>query len=213
MTDDDLDQWLERCKQRRESRVDLSKRGLTLPSFSLIDFNYMTILYINNNNLTSLPILPNWLLELDCNYNKLTSLNNLPLSLTHLKCAYNELTILPDILPSLKVFDCSHNKLTVIKYLPSTLRNFSCKQNYLTELPVLPESLEHLICNLQLQDISDEKRLVKVELPWGLKTLDQCDAEPYKLEQYRQRCIELGLPVRYSMAMPTKEEWYKTKPT
>ena len=109
--------------------------------------NSITTLDCGLNNLTSLPTLPNLLVSLACDYNQLTSLPALPNSIHTLYCNNNQLTNLPT-LPNLQyVFYCNYNQLTSIPTLPSTIRQLVCSHNQLTSLPYLPPSLKSLECS------------------------------------------------------------------
>jgi len=79
--------------------------------FSKIN-NYDEIVYIDcyNNQLTSLPKLPNSLQELYCDNNKLTSLPKLLNSLQELDCSNNQLTELPELPKSLQILYYVGNK-------------------------------------------------------------------------------------------------------
>ena len=104
-------------------------------------------LYCDNNKLTSLPNLPQKLEELDCYNNKLTSLPTLPENLESLYCSHNELTSLPTLPQNLKILYCYNNKLTCLPTLPENLESLYCYDNELTSLPNLPQKLEKLHCN------------------------------------------------------------------
>ena len=70
--------------------------------------NYDEIVYIDcyNNNLSSLPQLPNSLEVLSCKYNNLSSLPQLSNSLKDLYCNNNNLSNLPQLPNSLKELYC-----------------------------------------------------------------------------------------------------------
>jgi Leucine-rich repeat (LRR) protein len=82
---------------------------------SLLDltrFKNLKTLKCSDNQLTSLPTLPQNLKNFDCSYNKLTLLPTLPQNLKKLYCSNNQLTYLPSLLQNLEVLDCSDNELT-----------------------------------------------------------------------------------------------------
>ena len=85
--------------------------------------NYNDIVTINcsGNKLTSLPTLPQSLIELYCYYNLLTSLPTLPNSLTHLHCSINRLILLPILPIGLEYLNCQNNLLTFIPKSNDTL--------------------------------------------------------------------------------------------
>ncbi len=119
-------------------------------------FTNLEALYCGANQLTSLPILPNSLVELNCPSNQLTSLPTLPNSLTRLYCDRNQLTSLPNLPNLLSALDCSTNALSTLPVLPNSLTIFACSNNPLIALPSLLflNSLTYLDCdNCQLLNL------------------------------------------------------------
>jgi len=101
----------------------------------------------DNNNLTSLPALPESLIYLSCHRNNLRSLPALPANLQYLYCCSNPLRSLPLTLPeNLVHLYCASNKLTSLPALPANLLHLLCTDNKLNSLPKLPESLQYLHC-------------------------------------------------------------------
>jgi len=97
-------------------KINVSNKGIKyLPDLSR--FKKLEILYCDENNLTSLPVLPKNLKELSCYDNKLTSLPNLPEKLEKLFCLSNNLTLLPDLPENLEILNCKNNKLKSLPYL------------------------------------------------------------------------------------------------
>jgi hypothetical protein len=89
----------------------------------------------NNNKLVSLPEMPKCHF-LNCSNNQLSALPNMPF-MSSLKCNNNKLTALSDM-PSCRFLWCENNKLVT---LPKELRNcveFRCSNNNLMALPSLP---------------------------------------------------------------------------
>ena len=120
------------------------------------------------NSLTVLPALPAGLEILNCTDNQLTSLPALPAGLENLDCHYNQLTALPALPAGLEILNCSDNQLTVLPALPAGLEILNCSDNQLTALPALPEGLERLNCTYnQLTSLP--------ALPAGLEKLDCLD--------------------------------------
>ena len=115
-----------------QSRIEISKRTGRL--------------CVDSMRLTTLPELPDTLVELDCSGNQLTTLPTLPKTLKKLYCHYNQLTILPTLPNYLKYLICSNNQLTTLSTLPDDLKHLSCNNNQLTSLPTLPDKLRHLDC-------------------------------------------------------------------
>ncbi|MBL0050106.1 MAG: leucine-rich repeat domain-containing protein [Bacteroidetes bacterium] len=110
--------------------------------------NSLTKLYCGKNQLSSLPVLPNSMTYLDCWNNQLTSLPTLPNSLTHLFCLFNQLTSLPALPNLLTDLGCTKNQLTSLPALPISLTHLNSDENQLTNLPSLPNSLTILTCNV-----------------------------------------------------------------
>ena len=149
---------------------------------NLDNYNKITYLDCDDNNLTSLPELPESLMDMNCSFNNLTSLPKLPKSLKWLSCHHNNLTSLPELSKSLEYLYCSFNKLTSLPKLPKSglvwsaknltsvlvyqksLIEFSCTSNKLTSLPKLPKSLKYFLCdnnNLSKQLIRRSQETLK----------------------------------------------------
>jgi hypothetical protein len=148
------------------TKLDVSKCNLT----ELDGLEYLTglrILICKNNNLESLPPLPDSLVYLDCSDNEITKLPYLPDSLIELDCSNNKLKTLPNTPLSLEIFRCNdnalselpalsdrlifvfcnNNKLTSLPELPSGLKVLNCSENKITALPFLPDSLTSIYYN------------------------------------------------------------------
>ena len=125
--------------------LDISGKGIkSLPD--LTRFQNLIILDCSNNQLTSLPTLPQNLKTLYCYNNPLTLLPTLPQNLKILDCFYNELTLLPALPQNLTMLDCSNNKLTLLPALPQNLKELDCCDNELNLLPTLPQNLIEFYC-------------------------------------------------------------------
>ncbi|ECY1564881.1 E3 ubiquitin--protein ligase [Salmonella enterica] len=104
---------------------------------------HITTLVIPDNNLTSLPELPEGLRELEVSGNlQLTSLPSLPQGLQKLWAYNNRLTSLPEMSPGLQELDVSHNQLT---RLPQSLTGLSSAARvYLDGNPLSERTLQAL---------------------------------------------------------------------
>ncbi|PVP82011.1 E3 ubiquitin--protein ligase [Salmonella enterica subsp. enterica serovar Javiana] len=104
---------------------------------------HITTLVIPDNNLTSLPELPEGLRELEVSGNlQLTSLPSLPQGLQKLWAYNNRLTSLPEMSPGLQELDVSHNQLT---RLPQSLTGLSSAARvYLDGNPLSVRTLQAL---------------------------------------------------------------------
>ncbi|PXM96398.1 type III secretion system effector E3 ubiquitin transferase SspH1 [Salmonella enterica] len=106
---------------------------------------HITTLVIPDNNLTSLPELPEGLRELEVSGNlQLTSLPSLPQGLQKLWAYNNWLTSLPTLPPGLGDLAVSNNQLTSLPEMPPALRGLRVSGNNLTSLPALPSGLQKL---------------------------------------------------------------------
>jgi hypothetical protein len=84
-------------------------------------FTSLTYLVCVDNSLTTLPPLPNSLMELWCGSNSLLSLPVLPNSFQVLSCYYNRLISLPALPNSLRYLDCSYNYITCFSTFPDSM--------------------------------------------------------------------------------------------
>lgn len=131
---------------QNDTSVDVS--GLNIYDLSGIQyFSSLHELSCGNNQLTSLPVLPNSLQTFACSNNNLTNLPALPASLIVLWCSGNQLSSLPTLPPSLTFIDCSGNGLMTLPPLTSALTYIDCAGNLLVSLPSLPSSLQYLFCH------------------------------------------------------------------
>ncbi|ECG1910431.1 E3 ubiquitin--protein ligase [Salmonella enterica subsp. enterica] len=106
---------------------------------------HITTLVIPDNNLTSLPELPEGLRELEVSGNlQLTSLPSLPQGLQKLWAYNNWLASLPTLPPGLGYLAVSNNQLTSLPEMPPALRELRVSGNNLTSLPALPSGLQKL---------------------------------------------------------------------
>ncbi len=110
-------------------------------------FHSAQFLFCFDNNLTTLPELPNFLEYVICGDNPLTSITSLPDSLYNFSCNNALLTSLPDLPVSLKSLSCNNNNLVSLPDLPMGLTHLKCNGNQLTSLPELPDSLYILTCD------------------------------------------------------------------
>ena len=95
-------------------------------------FPALTTLICNDNQISSLPTLPQGLTELFCHNNQLTSLPELPKNLNTLWCGGNMLTTLPALPSSIHYLLCQDNLLTHIRLNPNaTYRQINVSGNRL----------------------------------------------------------------------------------
>lgn len=121
-----------------------------VPYISLEGLSNLQELSIIECSLTTVPPLPESLLDLNCGGNRnLESLpNKLPSNLKVLFCHINPiLSFIPETMPStLTSFTCYSSKLTHLPILPETCKLISCDHNQITKLYNLPHELEELYC-------------------------------------------------------------------
>jgi hypothetical protein len=111
----------------------------------LTRFTKLKILICPHNQLSTLPSLPENLIELCCCNNQLTYLPILPKTLEKLICSDNQLTNLPSLPKNIQLIYCSNNKLTYLPTLPENLKQLFCYNNKLSCLPILPENLSGIV--------------------------------------------------------------------
>ena len=160
----------------------------------------LTTLYIGSNQLTSLPILPPSLITLDCSVNQLTNLPNLPTSLYRISCSYNNLISLPSLPNSLNYVVCRNNPLTSLPALPSSLRELLCNNCQLTSLPVLPDTLTVLWCYFnQLTSLPEFPTLYPFSLSCNNNQLTSLNTNASSINcSYNQlTTLELDSPFSY----------------
>ena len=113
--------------------LDIKGRGLkSLPD--LTRFKNLQVLICYDNQLTSLPTLPQNLKILNCSNNQLTSLPTLPKNIKIVYCYHNQLTSLPTLLQNLEILECSNNQLTSLPTLPQNLEILECSNNPIYEI-------------------------------------------------------------------------------
>jgi Leucine-rich repeat (LRR) protein len=71
----------------------------------------------------------NYILHINCSDNQLTSLPKLPNSLQILYCYDNQLTSLPELPDSLEILFCYNNQLTYLPELPNSFLEIFCQND------------------------------------------------------------------------------------
>ncbi|MGU7022533.1 type III secretion system effector E3 ubiquitin transferase SspH1 [Salmonella enterica subsp. enterica serovar Saintpaul] len=163
---------------------------------------HITTLVIPDNNLTSLPELPEGLRELEVSGNlQLTSLPSLPQGLQKLWAYNNWLTSLPEMPPALRELRVSGNNLTSLPALPSGLQKLWAYNNRLTSLPEMSPGLQEL-------DVSHNQL---TRLPQSLTGLSSAarvylDGNPLSvrtLQALRDIIGHSGIRIHFDMAGPS----------
>lgn len=112
-------------------------------------------IYIINNDLKKLPLLPKILRHLDCSENNLLEIKDLPENIIEINCSKNKLEKL-DLPESIVTIDFSDNNLSKF-HLSNNINLLQCQRNNLSEL-ILSESIESLDCST-----NELKNLILVE--------------------------------------------------
>jgi Leucine-rich repeat (LRR) protein len=89
---------------------------------------------------------------LNCSNNQLTSLPNLPEILEVLYCGGNQFTSLPYLPETLNKLYCNYNKLTSLPNLPETLEYLSIDENPIYEI------IESHSLNIEIQNVARMNR-------------------------------------------------------
>ena len=162
-------QQIRRLQQNQEKlngffkdSAEIQKFKKIFPNFSIEDVK--TVL-----NLNGIEGFKN-LVELNCSNNDLKTLPALPETLQILICVGNNLTKIEKLSPALTKLDCSDNQLTELPFLPVNLLDLDCEKNYLTAINISQLALERLSC-------SDNQLYVLPDLPKNLLKLDCNNAQ------------------------------------
>src|ERR1043165_543105 len=118
-------------------------RLTTLPSIP----NGLRKLNITCQNLSTLPHLPDSLIELRCSRNLLGDTLILPDKLKALYVSGNNFTNISSFPNTLQIVDCSYNPISVLPALPSGLQGLYCSHCQLTSLPEFPDTLSDVDCS------------------------------------------------------------------
>jgi len=115
----------------------------------LPQLQHMALVYLNftNNNISTLPFLPDSIQTLCFNYNKIINIPNFPKSLKHLECSWNRIHFFTTpISKDIKTIICDNNQIYQLPCLSElhNLKTLSCNSNVITELPPLPGLIEYI---------------------------------------------------------------------
>ncbi|MEO8589480.1 MAG: T9SS type A sorting domain-containing protein [Flavobacteriales bacterium] len=179
--------------------VDLSGQTLVVPPT-------VTLLELNDCNLSEVPLIPN-VEELHVNQNPLTSWANIPSNLTTLEAYYVGLSSLPDIASSttLWTLNLSNNGHTTIPVLPPQLHNLDMSGNQIITLP----SLEGTV--LTSLDMDNNPLTALPLLPTSLEFLTANSTPitdlPDPLPPVLERLLIAGTSVSYIPTLPASFKW------
>lgn len=93
-------------------------------------FSNLEMFDCSNNYLTTLPKLPNSIIELACRNNEITNISNLTnyTKLIRLDCSFNNITFIPSNL-QLKILYCCNNKIQEIPTLNNLITLYATNNN------------------------------------------------------------------------------------
>ena len=152
MSDHQTIQYLVESYPEYTREINLSHMGLySIPS--LKRFIRLTHLNISNNNLTTLPELPDCLMHLNCCENNITEIFVLPKSLVSLNCNNNLIVKIHMVPDTLETLECKYNHLRTLPAL-NRVTNLFCDDNELWHIPK-PNVLEYISCKNNSENISE----------------------------------------------------------
>jgi len=135
----------------KENRTNWQVPNLNITSLPPLPDDLVQLV-VSRTYITEFPLLPASLIHFDCSYNHdIKRLPPLPEGLIALYCRYNDITEIAALPPNLEAFDCSGTLILRLPPLPATLMSLHCGETELTELPALPDSLQEL--SLESTDI------------------------------------------------------------
>ena len=127
--------------------TDLNLDGLGLNNIDGIEhFTNLESLSCKNNNLTSIPNLPNQLETLNLRSNNISYINPLPESLLYVDLRNNSLFTVPEFPDRIETLKLCFNNFSNIPNLPDSLRVLYFAYNNLVGLPTLPPLTEQVLC-------------------------------------------------------------------
>jgi len=166
--------------------TNLNLDGLGLNNIDGIEyFTNLEILSCKNNNLTSIPDLPNQLKTLNLRSNNISNINPLPQSVLDLDLRNNSLVSVPEFPNQIEILKLCFNNFSNIPNLPDSLRVLYFAYNNLVGLPTLPPNTEQVLCyNNQIENIEFIPESIETfrvqnnnisilpDIPSGIQTLD-----------------------------------------
>ena len=166
--------------------TDLNLDGLGLNNIDGIEhFTNLESLSCKNNNLTSIPDLPNQLEILNLRFNNISHINPLPQSVLDVDLRNNSLVHVPEFPNQVEILKLCFNNFSNIPNLPDSLRVLYFAYNNLVGLPTLPPLTEQVLCyNNQIENIEFIPESIETfrvqnnnisilpDIPSGIQTLD-----------------------------------------
>ena len=166
--------------------TDLNLDDLGLNNIDGIEhFTNLESLSCKNNNLTSIPDLPNQLETLNLRSNNISQINPLPQSVLDVDLRNNSLATVPEFPNQIETLKLCFNNFSNIPNLPDSLRVLFFAYNNLVGLPTLPQNTEQVLCyNNQIENIEFIPESIETfrvqnnnisilpDIPYGIQTLD-----------------------------------------
>ena len=166
--------------------TDLNLDGLGLNNIDGIEhFTNLESLSCKNNNLTSIPDLPNQLETLNLRSNNISNINPLPESLLYVDLRNNSLFSVPEFPDQIETLKLCFNNFSNIPNLPDSLRVLYFAYNNLVGLPTLPPLTEQVLCynnqiqyielipeSLEIFRVQNNNISILPDIPSGIQTID-----------------------------------------
>lgn len=166
--------------------TDLNLDGLGLNNIDGIEhFTNLESLSCKNNNLTSIPNLPNQLETLNLRSNNISYINPLPESLLYVDLRNNSLFTVPEFPNRIETLKLCFNNFSNIPNLPDSLRVLYFAYNNLVGLPTLPPLTEQVLCynnqieyfelipeSIEIFRVQNNNITILPNIPSGIQTLD-----------------------------------------
>ena len=166
--------------------TDLNLDGLGLNNIDGIEyFTNLESLSCKNNNLTSIPDLPNQLETLNLRSNNISNINPLPQSVLDVDLRNNSLVTVPEFPNQIETLKLCFNNFSNIPNLPDSLRVLYFAYNNLVGLPTLPPKTEQVLCynnqieyielipeSIEIFRVQNNNISILPDIPSGIQTLD-----------------------------------------
>ena len=166
--------------------TDLNLDDLGLNNIDGIEhFTSLESLSCKNNNLISLPDLPNQLQTLNLRYNNISHINPLPQSVLDVDLRNNSLVTVPEFPNQIETLKLCFNNFSNIPNLPDSLRVLYFAYNNLVGLPTLPPKIEQVLCynnqieyielipeSIEIFRVQNNNISILPDIPSGIQTLD-----------------------------------------
>ena len=166
--------------------TELNLDGLGLNNIDGIEhFTNLESLSCKNNNLTSIPNLPNQLKTLNLRSNNISNIYPLPESLLDVDLRNNSLLNVPEFPNQIETLKLCFNNFSNIPNLPDSLRVLYFAYNNLVGLPTLPPLTEQVLCynnqiefielipeSIEIFRVQNNNISILPDIPSGIQTLD-----------------------------------------